>query len=205
MPPVAERPIGGKIDAVEGCDQNPPNVDLSIAFDVGYQTRSNDPGFALGKETARRFATSLGAQDRGAIAEADDSYRTVTSLTADHTALNAGITDVHDYHGRPTDLEQIIEGGLAPSKAGGPRQVHRARMLILLTSGYSSYSFSGFSVYDANLGNVTIFPVAVGSALDTAQLQQIPDDTGGQYFHLNSAAGLPDVLARLPASDSWRL
>jgi hypothetical protein len=181
---------------VDGCDGNPPNVDLSIAFDVGYHTKSNDPGFALGKETARRFVTSLGALDRGAIAEIDDSYRVVTGLTADHNALNAGITDVHDYYGRPTDLEQVIEGGLAPLKAGGPRQLHRARMLILLTSGYSDYAFTGSSVYDASLGNVTIFPIAIGSSVDETQLREIADDTGGQYFHINATAELPDVLAR---------
>ncbi len=188
---------------VDGCDKTPPVIDLSIVFDVGESTASRDPG-GLRKQIARRFVDALGANDRVSIAEVDDSYTTRQGLTSDKGLAYQGIDRVVHY-GRPTDMSQLLHGGLAPLKAGGPRQLNRVRVMIVLTSGYDGYheppEAMNPALDDAALGNVRIFPISVGATPNEPTLKFIAEGSDGSWHHVADAAGVPDIAQRVTRHD----
>ena len=188
---------------VDGCDKTPPVIDLSIVFDVGESTASRDPG-GLRKQIARRFVDALGANDRVSIAEVDDSYTTRQGLTSDKGLAYQGI-DRAVHYGRPTDMSQLLHGGLAPLKAGGPRQLNRVRVMIVLTSGYDGYheppEAMNPALDDAALGNVRIFPISVGATPNEPTLKFIAEGSDGSWHHVADAAGVPDIAQRVTRHD----
>ncbi len=181
---------------VPGCQGNPPTLDLAVAIDVGVQTMDNDPGFTLRKAVARAFFGALDTQDRAGISETDDSTRIITALTADHSRLEPGLQQL-EFYNRPADLGQVIHGGNSVLRAA-PREENRARAMILLTAGWGNFdSQIDAAVAQSNLGNVAIFPIAIGDSVREAKLREIAQRTGGRFHQVRTTADVPLVASRV--------
>lgn len=117
----------------------------------------------------------------------NDSARPLTELTQDKALLLSEISALSSGGG--TNITSGIEAGiesLSPAPGG--------KIMLLMTDGQSNVDFSVVS--EANEKGIVIHTIGFGSVNDSL-LEQIAEQTGGQYVKADSSSELSNVYASL--------
>jgi hypothetical protein len=180
------RPRGGG----DGGGNDVVLLDLALVLDSSGSMSWNDPQ-GLRKSAAKNFVDALLPEDRSAVVDFDSFARLLAPLTADKAVVKSAIDRIDDNGG--TNIGAGVN--LGNNVLINNNDPDRARMMILLTDGVGSYN----STYTqtAKTHGITIYTIALGTDVDTALLQNIATQTGGQFYQVLAAEDLPEVFRRI--------
>jgi Ca-activated chloride channel homolog len=183
---------------------------LLLALDVSASMRNNVYNAGMGLEvmrrTAREFIAARTGDRIGLIVFGSKAY-VQAPLTFDLEAV-AGMVDEAfiGLAGDGTALGDAIALGVARLRAM-PRD---QRVMILLTDGAATDGVMtvedatrlarhhGVRIYAIGIGDVWVGGAPRrGEGLDEPALLRITGETGGRYFHVGDAGGLPRIYAAL--------
>lgn len=171
-------------------------LDLVLVIDSSGSMSGNDPNdYRL--SGAKEVIDSLkeGDQvavvgDRGAVVDFDSYAALLQELTEDKDALKEAVDKIDSSGG--TNIGAGVSVGLAELEKNGRPDADKA--IILLTDGEGSYSHT-LTTKAQEMG-VKITTIGLGEYIDFNLLQKIADDTGGDFYHVESAEDLEIVLER---------
>ena len=172
-------------------------ITVPILLDSSGSMSWTDPN-DLRKDAAKSFVDQLGNDDLSAVldfgAGADSGFsvtRLLQDITSDKDLLYAGIDQSVAWGGTPLydslceTLDWMIAGALTnPS-------------LLVLTDGEdtASYTCTMQSVIDkAQLAEIPVFSVGLGTGIDFTELQQLAGQTGGTFAAALDAEGLQTLF-----------
>lgn len=161
-------------------------ADAILSIDSSGSMADNDPE-GLRKVAARKFVDALVPGDRVGAIDFDDVIERKLPLTTDFGSAKVFIDQVNDSGG--TDLRPAVEGAL--DELDTSTDPKRRRIVVLLTDGEGTYDES--LTQRAKDSKTTIYTVGLGENIDDELLQNIADTTGGKYYKVKSADGLPNV------------
>ncbi len=177
---------------IEVCGDNgeaPDFIDVALVIDSSGSMTDNDPN-NLRLEGARRLVRGLLDEDRGAVVDFDSRALLLQGLTSNKAALEAAINRIDSSGG--TNIGAGVRVGLTELEAGGEG---RGRLMVLLTDGVGAYD--GRLTDRAVQSQVAIYTIGLGRSIDVALLQNIASRTGGKFYQVLDASGLPDVFERI--------
>lgn len=169
----------------EGHSSGP--IDVVLTLDSSGSMTTNDP--EGGRRTAAKaFVEALSPGDRAAVVDFD-SYATIfQSLTSDLDSVKSAIDLVDDSGG--TDLSAGLDAALDELDAHG--YAGSQRMIVFLTDGDGTYNSSTTS--RAIETDTVFYTVGLGRGTNTGLLNDIATATGGQFYYVPDAGGLPDAF-----------
>lgn len=176
----------------------PPNVggqsiapvDAAFILDSSGSMGSNDPQ-NLRLQAAKEFTGALLDIDRASVIDFDSDAQVKQSLTSDFRAVNNSIDTIDSFGGTN------IGAGVSASNTEFQQNSSdtRAKIAVLLTDGQGQGGIS--EAQQAATQNVTIFTIGLSQSADANKLQQIADETGGNFTQVNRAGQLPDIFSRI--------
>jgi hypothetical protein len=168
----------------------PKNLDVVLVIDSSGSMRTNDPlGFR--RIAAKAFIDALVEGDRVAVYDLDFFAGRLQRLTTDFAAAKAAVDRIDDAGG--TNLNSaVFNANRELINFGDPEHIW---IEILLTDGQSLYNPVHTSV--ARDAGITIYTIGLGPEVDDNLLRSIAEGTGGRYFSIASAEGLPEVFRRI--------
>ena len=170
------------------------SLDVMLVLDSSGSMRNNDPQ-DLRKTAAQNFIDALLPGDQVGVVDFDSNAVLLQSLTTlTETAKTA--VDQIDSNG-DTCIGDGIE--LATQEIVANTNPESLKAQIVLTDGQDTSCIPDYPalIADANATNIQLYTIGLGSSVNTALLQQLADETGGQYFPVSSADDLPDVFRRI--------
>ncbi|QLH80895.1 VWA domain-containing protein [Halosimplex pelagicum] len=183
-----ERTIGEEEEQQSGVTP----VDLTFIIDRSGSMR----GYELrqAKDAATSFVGALRANDRAGLVGFASSAEIEQRLTSDFNAVNRSI--------------EALEAGGVTNTGGGIRNAVETfeedgdpdtpNEAILLSDGETNEGPDSVGeAREAAKQNITISTVAIGSGPDEDELQAIAEATGGDYYHVETAAELPEIFGRI--------
>ncbi len=176
----------------------PPNVggqsiapvDAAFILDSSGSMQTNDPN-NLRLQAAKEFTGALLDIDRASVIDFDFDAQVKQSLTSDFRAVNNSIDTIDSLGGTN------IGAGVSASNAEFRQNSNdtRAKIAVLLTDGQGQGGIS--EAQQAASQNVTIFTIGLSQSADANKLQQIADETGGNFTQVNKAGQLPNIFSRI--------
>lgn len=139
------------------------------------------------KTALEDFVRNMSQNTSVSLVAFESSARKLTDLTQDQAMLLSTVADLSGGGG--TDISSGIEAGTEVlSQAPG------SRVMLLMTDGQSGINMS--VVEEAAAAGITIHTIGFGDVNDQL-LEQIAQETGGQYIRADSSAELSNVYASL--------
>jgi len=143
-------------------------------------------------QAAKTFVGLLGAGDRAAIINFDDTVQLMQDFTDDKQALDNAIDQT--WGGGSTALYDAVGSGIDKAAASGGRVA-----VIAMTDGREnasqSHTLTSVTAFAAQKG-VPVFTIGLGSA-DTSALRQLANDTGGLFFQAPSSNDLNQLYTKI--------
>ena len=173
-----------------GDDGEVKNLDVVLTLDSSGSMQWNDPADQR-KEAARQFISALIPGDRAAVVDFDDRGRLVTGLTTDRAVATAAVGSIDSNGG--TDIGAGVRLGNSELIGGGDPDHLKAQ--IVLTDGVGNYDER--LTAEAKAAGIVIYTVSLGYDVDAGLLQRIAAGTGGTYYAVSNADGLPQVFRRI--------
>jgi len=205
-------PAGTYAVTVEGVDFFEPSADkiaVGLLLDSSGSMDSSDPGY-LRVSASKTFIDLLAANNLDNMASVADfgssapdsayyfrllqEYVEVTNTTDLFAALDSvmayGSTPL--YSGVHRDLD-YTDGAVAAASY--------SRALVVLTDGQENDSYPEDSLESAialaNLVNIPVYTVGLGSGVDAADLTRLAQETGGIYVFADSASALEAIYTAM--------
>lgn len=165
-----------------------PMLDLSAAL-VLDRSSSMDTVLSDAKSGAKGFVDQLDDGDRGAVVSFADSGVVDQPFTTNTTALDNAIDNLSSG-GTNTTLYDGVNKSLTHANLQ-----RDSRAVIVLTNGTDDGSDATLSevVNRAQSRQIPVFTIGIGSAIDTTNLQQLSDDTGGRFYTASGTSELPGI------------
>ncbi|MFV0458610.1 MAG: VWA domain-containing protein [Actinomycetales bacterium] len=173
-----------------GGDGQDKNLDVMLVIDSSGSMTSNDPArlrIAAGTE----FIDALIDGDQVGVVDFNTNAfmrQGLTTQTADAKTALSGIGA-----GGGTNIGAGVRKALDELDRNAADDHLRA--IIMLTDGVGTYDDA--LTERATSSNVVIYTIGLGTGVNPTLLQSIATRTGGQYFAVNSADGLPQVFRRI--------
>ncbi len=172
-------------------------LDIVFAIDSSGSMTWNDPSRER-VQVAKNFAERLGANDRAAVVDFDDSAIVRAGLTNDKGALTSALDSIDSSGG--TSISAGVSTALNLFDAPVPGTL---RTIILLTDGVGTYD-QRLTTQAAN-SQVVIHTIGLGSGVDANLLESIASQTGGKYYPASDAEQLATIFQSISdASDLLR-
>ncbi len=161
-----------------------------LTLDSSESMLWNDPGYVR-RTAAKQFIDALVDGDRAGVVDFDSRALLLSPLTQDRAAAKTAVDRVDSWGGTNIGAGVSIANNELITR-GNPDHL---KAQILLTDGVGSYSHT--LTEQAKAADITIYTIGLGYDVDTALLQNIAAGTGGMYFPVSSADGLPQVFRRI--------
>ncbi|MEY7849042.1 VWA domain-containing protein [Natrarchaeobius sp. A-rgal3] len=193
---LEERHLAGN-ETTGGDDEVDGEVDIVLVVDESGSMSGSPIHYA--REAAKRFVGALSETEQAGLVGYASSASIDRSLTTDHDSLNASIETLSAGGG--THTEAGLREGLDELERNSWE--NRSSVIILLSDGKSnSGSYPRRVAEDAADRDVEISTVGLGSSIDENELQDIASITGGDYYHVETAADLPETFERVAANQT---
>jgi hypothetical protein len=180
--------LAGSCDTGAGSD-GPVFADIAFVIDSSGSMQTNDPeGYR--RTAAVSFVDAMAPEDRAAVVDFDSYAQLLHELTSSKERLRNAIGWIDSDGG--TDIGAGVRVGLQALTSGDSL---RARVMIVLTDGVGSWDPA--LIDQAGNARVTIYTVGLGDDIDADLLNTIAGATGGRFFHVRSAADLPQVFRNI--------
>jgi len=173
------------------------HIDVTLIIDDSGSMSSNDPSY-MRRQAAMLFIDAMQNDDRVGIVEFDGSANTpwpIQTLGADRTQIKNSLNSLSPYDG--TSLSAGLSAGyqqlLTVESSGNDKAA------VFLTDGVGYYSNEA-QLYAAK--DWPIYVLGLGSSIDEPLLQQIADDSGGEYQHLDDASQMQSVYNKIATAIS---
>ncbi len=171
------------------------SLDVMLVLDSSGSMTRNDPQ-DLRKTAAKNFIDALLVGDQVGVVDFDSSATLLQSLTPLTETAKAAVDQIDSSGG--TCIGDGI--ALATQEIVANSGADRLKAQIVLTDGEDSPSCNpdyAALLTAAGDAGIQIYTIGLGTDVDTALLQQMADDTGGQYFPISNADDLPEVFRRI--------
>lgn len=170
----------GSMDAVDGASGSPTRLDLA----------KQGAGLFV---SLTKVGDSLGVVSFSSSASVDVGLTEIMGAT-ERGAANAAINALSGGGGTNIGSALILARDLFTAQA----DLSCAQTIILLTDGIGNNS--ELSVIPSLIENdITVITIAVGSSVSASNLQQVACQTGGKFFQVRDAGGLPALFTALSA------
>lgn len=166
------------------------NIDVMLTLDSSGSMNWNDPG-GVRRSGAKQFIDALVAGDRAGVVDFDSGARMWSGLSSDFVAVKQAVDRVDSSGG--TNIGAGV--ALANRELISNGDPDHLKVQILLTDGQGSYDPR--LTQQAKDAGITIYTIGLGSSVDSTLLGQIAAGTGGMYFPVSAADGLPQVFRRI--------
>jgi uncharacterized protein YegL len=171
------------------------SLDVMLVLDSSGSMTSNDPQ-DLRKTAAKNFIDALLVGDQVGVVDFDSNAVLLQSLTPLTETAKAAVDQIDSSGG--TCIGDGI--ALATQEIVANSGADRLKAQIVLTDGQDNPSCNpdyAALLTAANDAGIQIYTIGLGTDVDTALLQQMATETGGQYFPISSADDLPEVFRRI--------
>lgn len=166
------------------------NIDVMLTLDSSGSMSWYDP-YGIRRTAAKQFIDALVPGDRAGVVDFDHYGRVLTGLTTDFAAAKSAVDRIDSSGG--TDIAAGVRLGNAELiMAGDPDHL---KVQIVLTDGYGYYDNQ--LTRQAKDAGITIYTIGLGPGVDAQLLTSIAAGTGGTYFPVSSADGLPQIFRRI--------
>ena len=175
-------------------------IPLSVAIVLDYSTSIFDSGADIAmKDAAIAFINQLSAIDRAAIIKFGLSVQVIQPFTSDKDALRDAVRSPFVPE-RGTEIYKAILKGLevtAEEDSGNRKAV------AIITDGrqYPNPSTSGLTIDDvlfaAEADSIPIFPIGLGSRIDTEVLATLALESGGIFYQSIVSEDLREIYQQL--------
>lgn len=166
------------------------NIDVMLTLDSSGSMSWNDPG-GIRRSGAKQFIDALVAGDRAGVVDFDFGARMWSGLSSDFAAVKQAVDRVDSSGG--TNIGAGV--ALANRELVTNGDPDHLKVQILLTDGVGAYDAR--LTQEASDAGITIYTIGLGSDVDAALLGAIAAGTGGTYFPVSAADGLPQVFRRI--------
>jgi hypothetical protein len=145
--------------------------------------------------------SGLRATDFGEIIKFDTEFEVVQPFTSDKAALAAAVRAAYDK-GRLTRLYDAVFQAVTDTAL----RTDFRRAVIVATDGTDESGTSGVPlsthtlaqiISNATATGVPIFTIGIGSSVNAAVLEQMANDTGGQFFEAQTSQNLATIYEQL--------
>ncbi len=166
------------------------NIDVMLTLDSSGSMTWNDP-LGLRRTAAKQFVDALVTGDRVGVVDFDSWAHVASPLTQDFAAAKRAIDTIDESGGTNIGAGVSIANNelIAHSSPG------HLRVQILLTDGDGSYSDA--YTQQAKDSGITIYTIGLGDGVNSDLLSGIANQTGGAFYPVSSADGLPQVFRRI--------
>jgi len=185
----ANPPIDPDPDDVSFVEEVDSSISVALVMDYSGSITDIQDAVDDMEESAASFIGQLGANDEGEIVKFDSEFEVVQDWTSDKDLLTAAIYAQWDK-GRDTVLFDATWKAIDDTAL---RQKDR-KAVIVITDALMDISIKDLDdvIDHANDNNVPIFTVGLGE-LDISILQQMADDTGGQFYEAITSDNLKTI------------
>ena len=210
---LVENLVAGDFELTEnsGAAANPDSaavaqtaaLSLATAIVMDYSgSVSDDPVLVSAMESgATEFVDQMGASDQGEIIKFATNVEVVQAFTDDKNLLKAAIADDTDLGGGLTALYDAIYQGIEDAAAASTARY----AVIVMTDGVDfggdglpgSVETKDSVITLAQTNGIPVFTIKAGPDVDEAILQEIAEETGGQYFDALTTDRLVTVYTQL--------
>ncbi len=180
--PVSHDVLGG------ACGAEAAALNASVGLVLDYSGSMSGAIDDL-EDAAHLFVDNMQAGDRGAIIKFASTTQVMQDFTDDLDALHTAIDAVPSVGSSTYLFDAICSTAVLITP-----ETNR-RVIVAMTDGESSGSVDA-AITCANDANATVYTVGLGAA-NGAILQQIADETGGQYYHAPEASDLADIYEQI--------
>jgi hypothetical protein len=169
-------------------------VAISAVMDYSESLTSQRVAFDDMKASFSSLFADLRAGDIGEIVRFDHIVEVTQPFTTDKTLLLAAITAPF-VHGAGTRLYDAVFQAVDDT---APMTGYR-RAVIAATDGLDTISTHTLAQTITNAVNkkVAVFTIGLGSSINRTALQQMADQTGGQYYEANTSQNLATIYMQL--------
>ena len=166
------------------------NIDVLLTLDSSGSMLWNDPS-GIRRTAAKQLIDALVAGDRAGVVDFDSGARMWSALSSDFATVKLAVDRIDSSGGTN------IGAGVALANRelitnGDPDHL---KVQILLTDGVGSYDHR--LTQQAKDAGITIYTIGLGDDVDPNLLAAIATGTGGMYFPVSAADGLPQVFRRI--------
>jgi len=169
---------------------------VSIPMCVDYSGSMSAADIASAKTGLKNFINMSATNDRFAILKFATTVEVVQALTSDKTLLLSKVNSMSDYSGGNTALYDSIYDGVTLAKSESYRKA-----VIAFTDGNSNsdvHSMTETIAY-AKANGVPVYTIGLGS-VNPSVLQQIANQTGGQYYYAPTSDQLSNIYSQISQS-----
>ena len=175
-------------------------ISVALVLDYSGSILNVSDAVATMEDAATTFVEALGASDEAEIIKFAVLVDVVQSFTTDKTLLTSAINNAWNNLGGTV----LYDAAYKAVDDTGSRQTNR-QAVIILTDGKDEDEFGnpvstrtlGEVITLAQSNDVPIFTIGLGENIDDAVLQQMAEDTGGQYFKAPTAERLRTIYQQL--------
>ena len=166
---------------------------IDIAFVLDTSGSMGGDRIRNARAASKRFVGSLYEDDRAAVVSFASSATLEQPLTTGREAVNASIDalsargSTNTGDGLRTAIDELVDNGDADEQS-----------IILLADGGTNTGPDPVSIAEqADDEGITINTIGVGTGIDAAELTDIADATGGDFYQVEDSEDLPEVFDRI--------
>ena len=176
---------------------------LSVAVAMDYSGSIIDVSDALSdmEDSVANFVGQLGLNDEAEIIKFATDVKVAQDFTPDKTLLTNAIYNPLDVGVYTALYDAVVQAVDDTAKESNARKA-----VIVITDGVDddgthtqqlSKNSIDDVIFDANSEGIPVFTVGIGNEIDIAVLQQIADDTGGQFYEALTTDNLRTIYQQL--------
>ena len=177
------------IDCSGSMSWNDPNFQYTLR-DTLYPGSSYDITTCYRKLAAQNYINAQSTEDKTAIVLFESDAMISCSLTGSKSTAVLALDDIYSSGG--TNYEKAIEKAI---EALDSVEDNSEKMILFLSDGESSLSAS--SLNEALANDIVINTVYIGSATDNSLLQNMAEQTNGEYFKAVTSEELMDIYSEI--------
>jgi Ca-activated chloride channel family protein len=176
-------------------------LSVSLVMDNSSSITEIPDALADMQQSVSNFVTNLGANDEAEIIKFAEQILVAQDFTSNQTLLTDAINSSANI-GENTALYDAIVKAVDDEAL----RTKNRKAVIVITDGMdddgththqlSTHTLNDV-ITDANNNSIPIFTIGLGSQINLAVLQQIADDTGGQYFGAATSDNLRTIYQQL--------
>lgn len=175
-------------------DEELQNKTFDIVLSLDESGSISPFDFNLTKELCADLIDKFSENDKIAIYTFDDSIRKITGFTDKNSAISS-IKKI-DQHEGATALYSAMNAAI--NEFSNLEDID-TKIVISLTDGYdnASYINANSIINSAIESSIIIYTVGIGSYVNSTDLKDIAESTGGQYYNTSNFSELAGVFDRI--------
>ena len=166
---------------------------ISVSMALDYSGSMSDAATAEMETAAVEFVSEMSSDDWGEIIKFSQLEELIQPFTPNKDALKTAITNQWPHSGQLTALYDAVYLAISDTASSNGR-----RAVIAMTDGADNVSsHTSKEVTDHAVSNgVPVFTVGLGKT-DSTILEQIAEETGGQYFYAPNSNDLRAIYLKI--------